>query len=335
MRRRTKNGHSANGLVAQALGLGLAVASLVLMTAAARQSPASNDDGRAAQLIAEVNALRAANGLPAFVTDPILMSVAARQNDWRVSTGATTHTGPDGSSPKERAAAAGYGGGGTIFISENIADGTDLTPAQAVQWWTGDAPHLNTMLGPNYVNVGAGAGESDGIWRYTLMAGYVASGSYQPGAVPTAGAVPSQIPQAVPVIQATPQPDGSVVHTVQVGQTLWTIAAVYGVDLDSLLALNGLSPGAILHEGDRIVVVPSSTPTARPSSSAASSSRPSPTLLTAFTPSPPTPTPSPSSSPTERPPLVAAAGPLRSPGMLLIGLGALLVLAGVLLSLRR
>jgi uncharacterized protein YkwD len=317
-----------------AIALCLTLASLLFSTAAARVSPALNDASRASQLIAEVNALRASNGLPPFVPDPILMSVAARQNDWRVSVGATSHTGPDGSSPKQRAAAAGYGGGATIFISENIADGTGLTPAQAVQWWTGDAPHLNTMLGPNYVNVGAGAGESDGIWRYTLMAGYVAGGSYQPGKAPSPLPAASQPAPVVPLVKATALPNGSLIHVVRTGQSLWTIAAIYGVDLDTLMTLNGLTSTSVLHEGDRIIIEPSWTPTTSPHPASPTVSPPSgtntpqPTVGATEIKASPTPSPSPDTPLTER---LAA---LRPANMILIGLGLLLVLAGVIFAFR-
>ncbi|MBI5961663.1 MAG: LysM peptidoglycan-binding domain-containing protein, partial [Chloroflexi bacterium] len=45
-----------------------------------------------------------------------------------------------------------------------------------------------------------------------------------------------------------------VVHTVQEGQTLWDIGAVYGVTLDDLRYMNNLQPGAVVHPGDRITV---------------------------------------------------------------------------------
>ena len=194
-----------------------ALASVPLGRPAVEASPAPNS---ASELIAEVNALRAANGMGPLNVDPILMSIAQAQNNYSMSIGQITHTGPDGSRPKERAIAAGYGGGATVFVSENIAEGTGLTPAEAVQWWTGDDPHWNTMMGANYRDIGAGAGCDGNTCYYTIDTGYVAGGisanSTAPAAVPAAPVSGG----AMPVLQATPLPDGSVVHTVQAGQTL-------------------------------------------------------------------------------------------------------------------
>lgn len=53
---------------------------------------------------------------------------------------------------------------------------------------------------------------------------------------------------------ATPNPDGSIVHEVQSGQTLVGIAAVYGISLADLLSQNGLTMQTIIQPGDQILV---------------------------------------------------------------------------------
>ena len=269
-----------------------------------------------------MNALRASYGLAPYIVDPILTAVAEKQNNYSISIGQITHYGPDGSRPRDQAIAAGYGGGATVFVSENIAMGTGLTPAEAVDWWTGDDPPLNTMIGSNYRDVGAAVGQSDGAYYYTLLAGYVAgvgsAGSTAPGSEVAGPSGPA------PVVQAEPQADGSIVHTVEAGQTLWTIAAVYDVELKDLLQLNGLAENAVLHPGDRVVIQPGVPATA----TGVTGPSPSPERLVTLTPRRGTPTVRPTSGP--------APAQARNPASwaLITGGVALLVL-GIVLGLRR
>jgi len=269
-----------------------------------------------------VNALRASYGLGPYIVDPILTAVAEKQNNYSISIGQITHYGPDGSRPRDQAIAAGYGGGATVFVSENIVMGTGLTPAEAVDWWTGDDPHLNTMIGSNYRDVGAAVGQSDGAYYYTLLTGYVAgvgsAGSTAPGSQTAGPSGPA------PVVQAAPQADGSIVHTVEAGQTLWTIAAVYDVELKDLIQLNGLTETTVLHPGDQVVVRPAVAATATD----VTDPSPSPARHVTLTPRRETPTVSPTPD--------AAPAPARNPASwaLIVG-GAALLLLGVVLGVRR
>ena len=52
------------------------------------------------------------------------------------------------------------------------------------------------------------------------------------------------------------QSNGDLVHTVDAGETLISIAGAYGVSLEQLLTLNGLDPDAILPIGRRLIVIP-------------------------------------------------------------------------------
>lgn len=310
------------------------LAAVGMLSTALPAAQAAPPESRAGDLIAGVNALRASYGLPPYQANSILMSVAQAQSEWRAEVGQTTHSGPGGSTPKSRASAAGYGGGATFFLSENIVDGTGMSPSEAITWWTGDDPHLNTMIGANYQDVGAGAAESDGVWRYTLMAAYVAgsAGSGESSTNPTTGGAAAGAPAYSAIVStSTPQPNGAIVHTVEAGQTLWTIAAIYDVDLNELLALNGFNSTPLLHEGDEIVVRPAatSTPTAAP--------QPTATATTA-------PTLTPTSSPTSVPvtPTVTPRPPFRLPipsgspfSLALIGIGALLVIVGIVAAVRQ
>jgi LysM repeat protein len=75
-------------------------------------------------------------------------------------------------------------------------------------------------------------------------------------------------PTPVGMIQmGTPDPDGKIVHVVQEYQTLTTIAQAYGVDIQRILALNGIQVDWPLRIGQKLVINPSSatpSPTSHP-----------------------------------------------------------------------
>jgi LysM repeat protein len=73
-------------------------------------------------------------------------------------------------------------------------------------------------------------------------------------------------PTAVPVVassfasQQEAQEDGSIIHTVQAGNTLYAIAAVYKVNVDEIRALNpSIGDGRILQPGDQLLIRPAQT----------------------------------------------------------------------------
>src|SRR5690606_3077881 len=68
-------------------------------------------------------------------------------------------------------------------------------------------------------------------------------------------------PRPAPVRVATARPDGAIIHKVEAGQSLWTIAAVYGADLGALMAVNGFEEGAVIFPGQDVVIRPPDTPT--------------------------------------------------------------------------
>jgi LysM repeat protein len=78
---------------------------------------------------------------------------------------------------------------------------------------------------------------------------------------------PSPTPLVImPVITVTPMPDGSMIHVVQPGQSLWAIAIAYGVKISDLVKLNNqLSPtNPVIYTGQKIFVRGTSIPTASP-----------------------------------------------------------------------
>jgi uncharacterized protein YkwD len=252
-------------------------------------------------LIALVNNLRAANGLPPYAVNSILMQVAQAHSEYQASIGTVTHYSADGSRPFQRALAAGYPVAGDLslggFYSENIAGGTNLSPEEAVQWWQGDAPHLHTMLSSDLTEVGAGVA-SDGNFIYYTLDAARPLGSGSVSYTPPSGATSPPVTYIPPVVANTPAADGSVHHIVQAGQSLWTIAAVYETTVDALRELNGLSPDDFLHPGDDLLIRPPYTPT--PSETPSPTRDSVSTATSSVTPSPrpaATETPLPTSTP--------------------------------------
>ncbi len=215
--------------------------------------------GTPGEVIALINAYRAENGLPAVVENHILSAIAQGQADYLISqpmgTVGDVHEGPGGTRPKDRAYNAGYGSGGGISVSEIVKGGIDETSSSAMAWWKTSPPHNNTMLSSFYVEIGAGAAtDNNGRWWYVADFGSQGGGVYVPGSSPTQAVQQPAAPVMIPVVKADPRPDGSIVHIVRTGQTLWTIAAVYEVPLDQVIQLNGNNE--TIFPGDEVIVAP-------------------------------------------------------------------------------
>lgn len=253
-----------------------------------------------AEIVALINSYRVANGLPALVVNSTLMALGQGQADYMASTTTVTHTGPGGTTPKDRAAAVGYGGGKTFFLSELIYGGNRASAETAVNWWKQSPNHNPWMLYDGYNEIGAGVAYADNYVYFAAQLGYqTGSGTISQsadsgdGVTETSFAVPPVI--IIPVERAKEKKDGSIVHVVRSGQALWNIAAVYEVPLEELLELNELTKFSYIYPGDEILVRPP-VPT------------PTPTLSPTATEAPPTPVPT--LTPTRR---ITVAAPMGTP----------------------
>jgi LysM repeat protein len=137
----------------------------------------------------------------------------------------------------------------------------------------------------------------------------------------------------------TPQPDGTIRHEVLPGESLWSIAIAYGVQIEEINRLNGLPAEAVVRPGEEIIVAPSYTPTIQPTETA-TPLPPTSTARPTTTPRPPTLTATqvPSETPTPRPLLPqvpALQGNLRrSVGIGMIAICALGILLVIVHGLR-
>ncbi len=122
--------------------------------------------------------------------------------------------------------------------------------------WIGG--HAGGMTGNAAGSAGAGIATNNGTDYITLNVRPQAQAatSTPAGSTPGSATQPpgTAIPLA-PLYTVTPYPDGTIVHIVGYGQTLWAIAIAYGVKIDDIRALNGLPEGSTdIYEGQKLII---------------------------------------------------------------------------------
>jgi LysM repeat protein len=235
-------------------------------------------------LIAAVNALRASNGLPPLRTDSSLMTAAQSQSDYQASIGTWSHTGQNGSTPTQRDIAAGYGH--SIITSENVAELISSLPIDTLinTVWS-DSLHMATMLSTSATDMGAGVTEKDGYVFYTLDVSYIASHPAKivksfptptPAVIATKNSAATSVTMTPsdptsspvntqPVQTVTPQDIGIVVHVVQPGDSLYSIAVSYKTTISDIKARNGIADNNdVIYVDQKLLIRVVLTPTASP-----------------------------------------------------------------------
>ena len=296
----------------------VAVSSLILLFSAPRaaqaQTPitetpqATIQPPTPAEIIDAINALRLSYGLPTLAVHPVLMALAQRQADG-IAAGLHGHWRPYGLTLGQLLIMEGYPLAGDLtqdgYRSENWI--VSMTAQGAIEAWLEDDEHSNTMLSEFRSDIGAGVSMmrdewgQDQIYVVIETALQTRSGQQQAGAQDFLTRLPSiingttsingtQVPLAegqyiIPVIRGTARSDGDVVHEVQYGQSLWSIAITYGTTIEQIQKLNNLGDSNIVYEQQLLLVqkgatqpavIPTQTATIGFSSSF--SSTPSPTV---------------------------------------------------------
>jgi len=210
-------------------------------------------------LIAAMNVLRVSYGNPALIEDPIVNAVAQSTAEIMAASEMSWHIGD----VRGRIAAAGYGGGATVWATENFAVGTSMGIDQIMAAWA-DPDHMRPAVTAAYCHVGAGVATSpSGRIYYILQAAYVsgqACGAYtssSTGTTPQAGSTNSSgyVSQYIaPVKIATPDADGKTYHIVQAGQSFWSIAIAYQVTIADLETWNNLTRSVPLKAGQKLFI---------------------------------------------------------------------------------
>jgi LysM repeat protein len=241
-------------LLVVALGLGLL--SPIEPARASQSQPAPAGSVTAYELILAMNTLRVALGNPPLIEDPIINAVAQNTAQIMANSQMSWHIGD----VRGRLAAAGYGGGATVWATENFAAGS-MGIDQIMAVWD-DPEHRRPAETAAYCHVGAGIATAHGKTYYVLQAAYIsgqACGSYTPG---TGGSSPGggtgtgsgAIGFIVPIKIATPDEDGRIYHVVQSGQSFWAIAVAYQATIADLETWNNLRRETPLKTGQRLFV---------------------------------------------------------------------------------
>jgi hypothetical protein len=247
------------------------------------ETPTSGQIPTPAELIAAVNDLRLSRGLLPLNPHPILMRVAQEQAYVLAdSEGAAGHARPNGISLTDYLLMLGYPLAGDLSLGGYRAEnwttgGTDVQ--EVIAAWLGDDLHANTMLRVEYQDIGAGISSSTDEWGvthyfYVIDAAMPTASGRQQNYTPlglltaTAFAKYAGTPQwMIPIVLSTARPDGDVIHDVQYGQTLWSLAIHYGTTIEQIKRWNNLQADVIL-PGQKLLILKGATqpvPTVTPS----------------------------------------------------------------------
>jgi LysM repeat protein len=224
-------------------------------------------------VIASINALRASYGLVSFAVDDRLMVAAQGQADYLVSIAPNVgngHVGPGGTDADARALAAGYPYVVGLDINENWAGipvNSSIENLIATGW--SDEAHMHTMLHERGQHIGVGVAVS-GSTAYIIVDVAVYWGDAGLTAQPVNSFSGANTNEQVisnyiaPVVLADPKEDGSVVHVVQSGQSLWMLVSHYDVTIDRLREMNQMGDDDVIYIGQEIIIKPPSPATATP-----------------------------------------------------------------------
>lgn len=228
-------------------------------TVRAEQPVVPDNQVSAYELILAMNTLRVAYGLPALVEDPIINAVAQSTAQIMATNNMSWHIGD----VRGRLAAAGYGGGATVWATENFAVGWGGMGIDEIMAVWADPDHMRPAVEAAYCHVGAGIATVNNKTYYILQAAYISgqacgssspsvpAGTIQPGTVSGSGLVSQLI---VPVKIATPDADGKVYHVVQAGQSFWSIAIAYQITIQDIETWNNISRNTPLQSGQRLYI---------------------------------------------------------------------------------
>jgi len=234
-----------------------------------------------ADVINAVNNLRLSHGLAPLTSHPVLMQIAQAEAGG-IANGYQGHWRPLNLTLGQWMLSLGYPLSGDLSLdgyrSENwLSMPADISADDVIQMWLGDDAHTNTMLSQYRSDIGAAiaVGEDGNVICVIETALRTNSGKMQYDAhvlltgipqtqvaysgMATTAAKNGLLPQySMPVKVGTALPNGDVVHVVQYGQTLWSIAIAYHTTINQIQTLNNLTSIVII-DGQKLLVVKGAT----------------------------------------------------------------------------
>ncbi len=205
-------------------------------------------------LLGRINGLRSSLGLAAYSLNPALAAAAQNHADYMATSGEVSHIQSSGSTPRDRAAAAGYG---SSWVSENIYMGASLDTAWG--FWTNSPVHYAALTSASYTEVGIGSSSGAIGTAYVIVFGNPQGLSVTVPGAGGSGGGGSESSAAAPSFIVGQDNWGNIMHEVQAGDTLGDIALIYGYtwdDIPGMLAINGLQEGDLLEIGSVFLVPP-------------------------------------------------------------------------------
>ncbi|GAP39234.1 LysM peptidoglycan-binding domain-containing protein [Flexilinea flocculi] len=256
-------------------------------TSTTTATPVSEQEKAIQSIFSQINMLRAEKKAPMLIFDKNLSMAAQNFAAYLLKIGKLTEEGPKRETVQTRAIDVGYGGGAPFSVSQNVAMiWVDTTPEYLIHSiWKSDPKSIQKLLDMKGQHIGIGVADERNRRFVVVMVGYLLDGSIQYTPLPTYDfrtpkPIVSTTPSPIPLMTATRQPDGSVVHEITSGQTLSEIAYAYKVDWNTIAVLNHLDlENPVIYEGKELIIEPTYTIT------------PTPTITD--TPRPPTRTPRP------------------------------------------
>lgn len=213
-------------------------------------------------IIAAANAVRANEGLEPYQVDDWLMQYAQEHSEYQASLQTGTHIHSDGTLPL------------ALGLQENVAGVmVEVATADVVvnKIWV-DWGHRHTITGYVTGSIGAGVALSDNGQVYFTIdvrpgdeVGTVPTPAPPLGTVDATAGAATTTPFVAPISNlktSVPNEDGSIVHIVSYGETLWSIAIAYGVTVNDIRRLNGMAvDNTAISIGQKLLIRPARTAT--------------------------------------------------------------------------